>query len=361
MVKALILVGGFGTRLRPLTLSKPKPLVDFAGKPVVVHQLEALQRAGCSEVVLAINYQPELMLGFVQEWGPKLGLKITISRETTPMGTAGPLALARDILKDGSGDPFFVLNSDVVSEYPFEDLLAFHRDRGAEATILVTKVEDPSKYGVVLMDERGEVDKFVEKPKVFVGDKINAGMYIISPAVLDRIELRPTSIEKEVFPAVAADKGLYAMTLPGFWMDIGQPKDYLTGVQLYLAAKRANDPAALASGEGIVGNVLIDPTATVGKGCKIGPNVCIAAGCTIGDGARISDTNIFGGVEVKAHALVKGSILGWGSTVGAWGRVEGMSILGEDVAVQDELLLNGAVVLPHKEIKASVPEPRIIL
>lgn len=277
------------------------------------------------------------------------------------MGTAGPLALARDILKDGSGDPFFVLNSDVVSEYPFEDLLAFHRDRGAEATILVTKVEDPSKYGVVLMDERGEVDKFVEKPKVFVGDKINAGMYIISPAVLDRIELRPTSIEKEVFPAVAADKGLYAMTLPGFWMDIGQPKDYLTGVQLYLAAKRANDPAALASGEGIVGNVLIDPTATVGKGCKIGPNVCIAAGCTIGDGARISDTNIFGGVEVKAHALVKGSILGWGSTVGAWGRVEGMSILGEDVAVQDELLLNGAVVLPHKEIKASVPEPRIIL
>ena len=119
-MKALILVGGFGTRLRPLTLSCPKPLVDFCNKPMIVHQISALKRVGVSEVVLAINYQPKVMLGFIEEYEKKLGVKIVCSREETPMGTAGPLALARDILDDGTGEPFFVLNSDVICEYPLE-------------------------------------------------------------------------------------------------------------------------------------------------------------------------------------------------------------------------------------------------
>lgn len=150
------------------------------------------------------------------------------------MGTAGPLAVARHILDDGSGEPFFVLNSDVICEFPLQDLLDKHKSSGAEATIFVTKVEDPSKYGVVVMDEEGQVDRFVEKPKVFVGDRINAGIYLLQPSVLKRIELRPTSIEKEVFPAIAADRSLFATDLKGYWMDIGQPKDYLTGTYLVI-------------------------------------------------------------------------------------------------------------------------------
>eukprot|EP00899_Mesostigma_viride_P018272 jgi/Mesvir1/26446/Mv16126-RA.1 len=255
-MKALILVGGYGTRLRPLTLSVPKPLVDFANKPMILHQIEALKNAGVDEVVLAINYQPQVMMSFLKEFEQKLGIKITCSQETEPMGTAGPLALARNKLIDSNNptSPFFVLNSDVICEYPLEAMLSFHKERGAEATLLVTKVEEPSKYGVVVMNEStGQVQRFVEKPQVFVGNKINAGIYLLNPSVLDRIELRPTSIEKEVFPKIADAGALYSMVLPGFWMDVGQPKDFLAGLSLYLNSQSKRDPARLAKGPGIVG------------------------------------------------------------------------------------------------------------
>jgi len=361
-MKALILVGGFGTRLRPLTLSVPKPLVDFANKPMILHQIEALKAAGTTEVVLAINYQPELMLGFLREFEAQLGVKIICSQETEPMGTAGPLALARKILDDGSGDPFFVLNSDVISEYPLKDMLDFHRAHNAEATIMVTKVEEPSKYGVVVYDEKtGNVDRFVEKPQIFVGNKINAGIYICDPKILDRIELRPTSIEKEVFPKVAADGKLFCMELPGFWMDVGQPKDYITGLQLYLESLRRRFPERLASGAHVTGNVLIDSTAEIGEGCLIGPDVSIGPGCNIEPGVRLSRCTILRGVRVKKHACITGSIIGWHSTVGQWARVENMTVLGEDVHMNDEVYSNGGVVLPHKEIKANILTPQIIM
>ncbi|GBF96427.1 mannose-1-phosphate guanylyltransferase-like [Raphidocelis subcapitata] len=323
-LKAMILVGGFGTRLRPLTLSCPKPLVDFCNKPMICHQIEALKAAGVTEVVLAINYQPEVMMSFIKEWSPKLGVKIVCSQEMEPMGTAGPLALARQLLDDGSGNPFFVLNSDVVCEYPLGDMLAFHKSSGGEATILVTRVEDPSKYGVVVTDGEGKVERFVEKPQIFVGDKINAGIYVINPSVLDRIELRPTSIEKEVFPHIAADGKLFAFTLPGYWMDVGQPKDYLLGLNLHLASLRTNSPKELASGPSFSGNVLAHPTAKVGGGCKIGPDVSIGEGCVIGDGVRLSNCVVMRGVK-------------------------------------DEVALNGTVVLPHKEVKESLLQPSIVL
>lgn len=365
-MKALILVGGFGTRLRPLTLTVPKPLVDFCNKPMIIHQIEALKNAGCTEVVLAINYQPEVMMNFIKEWEAKLGIKITISQEKEPMGTAGPLALARHILDDGSSTPFFVLNSDVICDYPLKEMLELHKARNAEGTILVTKVDDPSKYGVVVIDEYGQVQRFVEKPKVsdfedFVGDKINAGIYVLNPEVLNRIEMRPTSIEREVFPHIAADNRLYAYTLGGYWMDVGQPRDYLKGLTLHLDSLRIHRPEVLASGPQFKGNVLVDATATIGEGCLIGPDVCIGAGCEIGNGVRLSNCVVMRGVGIKDHSKVDKSIVGWDSRIGAWSRLENFCVLGEDIQCKDELYLNGAVVLPHKEIKESVASPNIIL
>ncbi|XP_042384198.1 probable mannose-1-phosphate guanylyltransferase 1 [Zingiber officinale] len=361
-MKALILVGGFGTRLRPLTLSFPKPLVDFANKPMILHQIEALKDVGVTEVILAINYQPEVMISFLKDFEDKLGIKITCSQETEPLGTAGPLALARDKLADGSGEPFFVLNSDVISEYPFAELIRFHRSHGGEATIMVTKVDEPSKYGVVVMDdESGRVDRFVEKPKIFVGNKINAGIYLLNPSVLDRIDLQPTSIEKEVFPKIASEKLLYAMVLPGFWMDIGQPKDYITGLRLYLDSLRKKSSTKLATGPHIIGNVLIHETAVIGQGCLIGPDVAIGPGCVIESGVRLSRCTVMRGVRIKKHTCVSSSIIGWHSTVGQWARIENMTILGEDVHISDEVYSNGGVVLPHKEIKSSILKPEIVM
>ncbi|XP_072954825.1 probable mannose-1-phosphate guanylyltransferase 1 [Typha angustifolia] len=361
-MKALILVGGFGTRLRPLTLSVPKPLVDFGNKPMILHQIEALKEVGVTEVVLAINYQPEVMLTFLKDFESKLGIKITCSQETEPLGTAGPLALARDKLIDSSGEPFFVLNSDVISEYPFAELVKFHKSHGGEATIMVTKVDEPSKYGVVVMEEEtGKVDRFVEKPKVFVGNKINAGIYLLNPSVLDRIELKPTSIEKEVFPKIAADRKLFGMVLPGFWMDIGQPKDYITGLRLYLDSLRKKSSSKLAAGPQIVGNVLVHESAVIGEGCLIGPDVAIGPGCVVESGVRLSRCTVMRGARIKKHSCISSSIIGWHSTVGQWARVENMTILGEDVHVGDEIYSNGGVVLPHKEIKSSILKPEIVM
>ena len=166
-------------------------------------------------------------------------------------------------------------------------------------------MDEPSKYGVVVMEQStGKVEKFVEKPKLFVGNKINAGIYLLNPSVLDRIELRPTAIEKEVFPKIAAENKLYAMVLPGFWMDIGQPRDYITGLRLYLDSLRKNSPSKLANGPHIVGNVIVDEIAKIGEGCLIGPDVAIGPGCIVESGVRLSRCTVTQGVCIKKHACI---------------------------------------------------------
>ncbi|KAK1799691.1 hypothetical protein P4O66_006233 [Electrophorus voltai] len=375
-MKALILVGGYGTRLRPLTLSVPKPLVEFCNKPILLHQVEALVKAGVRHVILAVSYMSELLEREMRAQEQRLGIKISLSHEKEPLGTAGPLALARELLTD-SEEPFFVLNSDVICDFPFEDMLKFHKNHGKEGTIVVTKVEEPSKYGVVVYEaETGRIHRFVEKPQVFVSNKINAGMYIFCPSMLRRIQLRPTSIEKEIFPVMAEEGHLYAMELQGFWMDIGQPKDFLTGMCMYLQSLRQHAPERLRTGPGFLGNVLVDPTAVIGENCTIGPNVTIGAGVVLEDGVRIKRCTVLRGAHVRSHAWLESSIVGWRCSVGQWElealrahwaiplsqvRMENVTVLGEDVIVNDELYINGANVLPHKSISDSVPEPRIIM
>uniref|UniRef100_A0A5F9CVG7 Mannose-1-phosphate guanylyltransferase catalytic subunit beta n=1 Tax=Oryctolagus cuniculus TaxID=9986 RepID=A0A5F9CVG7_RABIT len=433
-MKALILVGGYGTRLRPLTLSTPKPLVDFCNKPILLHQVEALaavrsgdrvgpggtkdgwrrdRRRGWWEPVPPLLSPPacplccptgrcgprdpscELHVAGVGEgnegagaegealtlalffsaWPAshlegevdqvispfQLGIRISMSHEEEPLGTAGPLALARDLLSE-TADPFFVLNSDVICDFPFQAMAQFHRHHGQEGSILVTKVEEPSKYGVVVCEaETGRIHRFVEKPQVFVSNKINAGMYVLSPAVLQRIQLQPTSIEKEVFPVMAKEGQLYAMELQGFWMDIGQPKDFLTGMCLFLQSLRQKQPERLCSGPGIVGNVLVDPSARIGQNCSIGPNVSLGPGVVVEDGVCIRRCTVLRDAHIRSHSWLESCIVGWRCRVGQWVRMENVTVLGEDVIVNDELYLNGASVLPHKSIGESVPEPRIIM
>ena len=149
------------------------------------------------------------------------------------MGTAGPIALSANLLRDqespGQGH-FFVFNSDVICDFPLADMISFHASHGKEGTICATKVDDPSKYGVIVYDQTsGKIERFVEKPSTFVGDRINAGLYLFNEGIIDRIPNKPCSIEREIFPGMAFDNQLYSFKLYGFWMDIGQPKDYLIG------------------------------------------------------------------------------------------------------------------------------------
>lgn len=364
--RALILVGGFGTRLRPLTLTLPKPLVPFANEPMVLHQIRALCSVGVREVILAVNYRPEIMLEATKSLELELGIKIFYSVETEPLGTAGPLALARSLLVETEqSPPFFVLNSDVICDFPFEEMLREHQSSGAEATLLVTRVSDPTKYGVAVCAEGTKrIDRFVEKPKdAFLSNRINAGVYLIEGSLLQRIEVRPTSIEKEIFPLVAKEGRLFCVELSesNYWMDVGQPMDYLAGTGLHLRYLAMSHSPALATGKGTVGNVLIDPSAVVGAGCLIGPDVVIGPGVKIADGVRLVRCTLMSGVSVRSHTLISDSIVGWNCSIGQWARLVGGCVLGEDVTVGDQLYLHGAVVLPHKGITVDVPEATIIM
>lgn len=384
-MKAVILVGGYGTRLRPLTLNCPKPLVEFCNEPMILHQIKHLAEVGVNHVILAVAYKAEMMNKFVEEQERILGIKITLSHEASPLGTAGPLALARDQLLDtdktsklngfhnnnndddsnqlvhDDGVPFFVLNSDIVCDYPFQTMIDFHKSHKSEGTIVVTRVQEPSKYGVVVYDNvTGLVDKFVEKPREFVSDRINAGLYIFSKTILNRIQLKPTSIEKETFPNMAKDKKLYAIELQGYWMDIGQPVDYLKGVSLYLDwLDKKNKKKLTTIGEGIIGNVLIDPSAKIGKNCKIGSDVCIGANVIIEDGCHITKCTILSGSRIS-NSYLNECIIGWDCKIGQHVHMSNLCVLGEGVEVDDGVCLNGTTVLPYKRISESIHEPKVV-
>jgi mannose-1-phosphate guanylyltransferase len=363
-MKALILVGGFGTRLRPLTFTVPKPCVPFCNKELVIHQIEALKKVGVDTVILAVSYKPDMMAKLLEPFETELGVRLIYSEEQEPLGTAGPIALARNYILEGNNDdPFFVLNSDITSTFPFNELLTFHKSHGKEGTIMVTKVTEPSKYGVVVYNESsGKISRFVEKPKEYVGNKINAGMYIFNKSILNRIPLQPTSIEQEVFPKMCEDGDLFAMELQGFWMDVGQPKDYITGMCKYLTHLYEVRPSELKNdSESFIQPVVVHPTAKIGKNCVIGPYVTIGPNCVVEDGVRMKRTTMLGSSTVRKNSWVENSIIGWESTVGRWCRVEGVTVLGRSVKIFDELYINGGIILDHKEIKESIPEPRVVI
>jgi len=182
--------------------------------------------------------------------------------------------------------------------------------------MMVTSVEDPSKYGVVVAGEDGQVSKFLEKPKEFISNKINAGLYIFNNTLLDKIDMRPHLLERDIFPKLAEEGQLFCTQLKGFWMDIGLPKDFLQGTKYYLQFLRDQGSEELAKGDNIIGNVLVHPSANVDSTSVIGPNVVIGENCVIMRGARISDACILSKTQVKSHAFIRNSIIGWQSIIG---------------------------------------------
>ncbi|KAG5478388.1 hypothetical protein LSCM4_04620 [Leishmania orientalis] len=371
-MRALILVGGFGTRLRPLTLTTPKPLVPFCNKPMIIHQIEALKAVGVTEVILAVAYRPEAMKAEMDEWSRKLGVSFVFSVEDEPLGTAGPLALARDILLQDD-KPFFVLNSDVTCTFPMQELLNFHKAHGGEGTIMVSQVSQWEKYGVVVYSQQNQqIERFVEKPKTFVGDRINAGIYVFNKSVLNRIPPRRVSIEKEIFPAMAQEGQLYAFNLEGFWMDVGQPKDYIVGMTKFIPSLigRDRETEELYSetqkhqrGDHftLIGASLIDPSAKIGEGAVIGPNASIGANCVIGEACRIENAAILENSKLGKGTMVSRSIVGWNNRIGNWCHIEEVSVLGDDVEVKDGVVLVGTKVLPNKDVGEHHFEPGIIM
>jgi mannose-1-phosphate guanylyltransferase len=282
-VIAVVLVGGEGTRLRPLTYETPKSMLPVTNRPFLEHQVEHLHRHGVDRIVLACGYRPDAIRA---HFGDELEYVV----EPEPLGTAGAIAHAGR----GIGETFVVANGDVLTDLDLTALVAFHRERGARMTIALHPVDDPSRYGVVVTDPDGAVSAFVEKPApgTIAANTINAGTYVVEPDVLELIpEGRAVSVEYEVFPALVG-AGLYARSFTGYWRDIGTPASYLD-----------------ANVERLPEGGAIDPTATVAPSATVTGSV-VGAGCRVEAGARVHRSVLLPGAVVTAGRNVDNLVVG---------------------------------------------------
>src|SRR3989304_8088928 len=236
-MKALILAGGFGTRLRPLSCTRPKPLFPIVNKPLLQWIFERLAKNNITEAILAVNLQTEFYIK--RQRIPKSGLRIkySIDPPKKPLGTAGPIKKAEKII--GHSEPFLVLNGDIFADLSYREILDCHTKRKAFATIALCKVDDPSRYGVAEMAEGERIKRFIEKPPKDAAPSnfINAGVYVLSPEVFKLIpEGKAVSMEREIFPKLAEEGRLYGHFIQGLWMDIGKPEEYLHTNKILLDA-----------------------------------------------------------------------------------------------------------------------------
>jgi mannose-1-phosphate guanylyltransferase len=320
-VKALLLAGGFGTRLRPLTFTRPKHLLPIANRPHVEHLFDLLLRHGIEDVVLATSYLAEAFAETVRAARAR-GLSVEVTHEREPLGTAGAIKNAQPSVGDAR---FVVFNGDVLTDLDLSAVLAFHRSRSAEATIVLTPVEDPSAYGVVPTGDDGRVLGFVEKPspEEATTNLINAGVYVFEPSILERVPSgRVWSAERQLFPGLVAEGApLFALGTDAYWMDIGTPQKYLEA-NLDALARRFHSSRIEPAHNG---SVLADVGARVDAAAKVSTS-CVGAGATVEAGAVVHDSVLLPRVVVSTGATVVRSVLGEGARVAPGARAVGVTI-----------------------------------
>ena len=368
-MKAVILAGGPGTRLRPLTCTRPKILIPIANRPLLDWTIERLSWAGVSEVVLAVNYLAENIRQFFGKG--KYGVKIKYSLEPRAMGTAGPVKLAEKLLDLEEDEVLLIMNGDIWSDIEFFKLSEFHRRnmaRGAVATLTLYEVEDVSRYGVVDLHSDGRILGFHEKPSKRVKSRlINAGVYASSREVFSYLEERKMSFEKEVFPKLARENKLYGLKHEGDWGDVGKIEDYLA-VNFKILEGLAKDKPRV-EGEGVIDStVKLIPPVILGEGVRVeggatlGPYVIVGKNSVIGKGCRIERSLLMDNVQLEDGVFVRGSILGGGVWVGRGGKITGGCVLGDLVMVAGDVKISRRVyVCPRKELDKSVIGPKRVV
>lgn len=363
-MKALVLAGGFGTRLRPLSCSRPKMLFPIANRPLIDYTLEALSKEeSVDTVVLAVYYMAESLVRYL---GPtKYDLGILYSREQRPLGTGGPVKKAKDMM---NGDRFMVMNGDILTDFDYKRLIDYHEEKGGVATIALTQVSDPTRYGSVELDWEGRITRFVEKPEYgkAPSNLINAGIYIMEPEIFDYIpDDGKVRIETEVFPKLAEEHKLYGFESHGFWLDIGEPQDYLGANAMMLTKSNLNEYGENSKIDSSV--VIRKPcnfgdNVRIGADCVIGPNVSLGDNVQIGKGCRIENSVVFNGVSIEDYSSVKGAILGENSVLERWVKVESGSLVGDYAQITDGVTITeGVSICPSKTIEESILTPRQVM
>jgi len=366
-MQAVILVGGEGTRLRPLTLTVPKPMLPLMNRPFLEFQIDLCRRHGIEEIVLSTAYKPEVFEEYFGD-GSRLGVKLTCVTEEEPLDTCGAVKNVEKHIDD----TFLVFNGDVLSDLDITNLIAFHREKGGKATLYLTRVEDPTAYGLVPLDRRGCITEFLEKPdwEQVVTDLINAGTYVLEPELLDRVPAGERfSFERQLFPGLLEDGiAMYGFPSDAYWMDIGTPAKYLQAHYDILARRMPFDlqgeevKPSVWAGEGVE----IAPEASVfgptliGPGCRISPHAVVSSncvlgpGCVVGEGAHLEGAVLHEGCRVGAESVLRQCVLASGVSVGEKVHVSDRAVLGGDVTVGDDNHLeHGMKVWPGANIPPS--------
>ncbi len=352
---AVVLLGGEGTRLRPLTYDIPKQMLPVVDRPMVEHVVEWLVPRGVTRVVLSLGYRPDAFLRAFP--GDEVaGARLHYAVEPALLDTAGAIAYAAG--SAGVSDTFLVVNGDVLSDFDVSRLVAFHRERQARATIQLTPVADPSAFGVVPTDPSGRVEAFIEKPAPGTAptNLVNAGCYVVEPEVLDMIPSgRRVSIEREIFPGLVEKGALYALASDAYWLDTGTPEKFLQASFDVLRGRRT--PRSLpgvpmaASGLFVAEDAEVDgvlepasyvgPKARVAAGAELSGSV-LSAGAVLERGARVSGSMVMEGARIEPGAVVESSIIGPGAVVGESSKVTGFSVVGCGAEVPDGARLEAA-------------------
>jgi NDP-sugar pyrophosphorylase family protein len=360
-VKALILAGGFATRLRPLSCARPKTLFPIVNKPLLQWIFERLAKSGVDEAILAVNALTQFYIR--QQRPPRRGLKVRFSIDPPkmPLGTAGPIKKAENLI--GHDLPFLVINGDIYSDIDYREMLQTHTKSDALATIALCAVDNPWSFGVAELADANRVKTFIEKPAkgTTTSNLINAGVYVLKPEIFEYIpEGRAVSMEREVFPILVEEGKLCGHCINGLWMDIGKPEDYLEANKILLDSladglKTENaktfqlkKPVALDKGISVGAKSVIGPYAIIGKNTKVGKNV------------HITNSVIFAETQIDDFAELNGAIVGEGAQIGKHVKLGKGCIVGDQAKIKDGVPLpDGLAVCPAKEVTERNLKPNI--
>jgi mannose-1-phosphate guanylyltransferase len=355
-MQALILAGGEGTRLRPLTSTVPKPVVPLVDRPFIAFMIDWLRGHGVDDIVMSCGHLASGVRNVLGD-GEAFGIRLRYVEEPRPLGTGGALKFAERLLDER----FLMLNGDVLTDLDLSAQLSQHERTGATATLALTPVEDPTAYGLVRIASDCAVTEFVEKPSPDQIDtrNISAGVYVLERSVLDMLEAgEPASIERDVFPRLVGD-GLYGCVSRGYWLDIGTPERYLQGtfdilegsVGTQVAERMGSGYLCIEQGvesEGrIVPSALVESGCRIGEGARIGGRAVLEHDVSVGENTTIEGSVVMRGAEIGANCTLRGCIVAGGVRIGDNCLVEGMSVLGEGVTIgAGNVVSNGARVFP---------------
>jgi mannose-1-phosphate guanylyltransferase/phosphomannomutase len=365
-VKAVVMAGGEGTRLRPLTSNQPKPMVPIVGKPCMEHILELLRSHGLEDVVVTVAFLPQAIRSYFGD-GDSLGLRIQYSVEESPLGTAGSVRLAADQLDD----TFLVISGDALCDIDLGALIDFHREKGAAVTIGLKSVDNPLEFGIVVTDEEGRVERFLEKPswgQVF-SDTINTGIYVLEPEVLRHVPTdRPYDFSKELFPLLLEmGRPIYGYVCEGYWQDIGNLDQYrqanfdaLDGlVRLEIPGIRLRGNVWVGEGVDIDDLEGVEGPAFVGNYCRISPEASVGAHTVLGSSvtlrerARVARSVVEASTYVGRSATIEGAIVGRRCDLRAHVRVQEGAAIGDEVVVgAQSVIAPGVRIYPYKEVES---------